>query len=234
LMIAAGYLRRNECPHPNPPCQFHCHNPHPLPDRPRWNPHPPRKRSPPKTTARSGTSEAFRWAWRHFQVFRGLEAAGGQEMCPPDARLPRPLAAWNTASGPVAQRSIPESERLTPATLRVPSTSTTSYDKTRRKRSAENPLDVGGPGEAGQAAWVPTWCDPTVQKPRSGYQYSIESAGACFRIAAGAVLQCGPLDPALGRGLHAPRLPCQLWPGAFSFGEGSGATLKLPAHHTTP
>src|ERR1035441_10111934 len=40
-MIAAGYLRRNECPHPNPPRQFHSHNPHPEPDRTPWNPHLP-------------------------------------------------------------------------------------------------------------------------------------------------------------------------------------------------
>src|ERR1035437_4054399 len=44
-MIAAGYLRRNECPHPNPPRQFHCHNPHPLPNRGPRNP-PPLTASP--------------------------------------------------------------------------------------------------------------------------------------------------------------------------------------------
>src|ERR1039458_7316143 len=33
---------------------------------------------------------------------------------------------------------------------------------------------------------------------------------------------------ALGRGLHAPRLPCQLCPGAFSLGEGD-LHPQLPA-----
>jgi hypothetical protein len=49
-------------------------NPHSLPDRTPRNPHPPRTRSPLKTTARSGTSWAFPWAWTYSQVCRGPEA----------------------------------------------------------------------------------------------------------------------------------------------------------------
>ena len=41
------------------------------PKEPPLNPHPPRKRSPRRKTARSGTSEAFHWAWTWFRILRG-------------------------------------------------------------------------------------------------------------------------------------------------------------------
>ena len=40
------------------------------PKDPPLNPHPPRKRSPRRKTARSGTSEAFHWAWTWFRILR--------------------------------------------------------------------------------------------------------------------------------------------------------------------
>jgi len=85
-----------------------CHAPTiptPLSGRTRWKLHPPRKRSPPKTTARLGISGAFPWAWTYSQVCRG-----------PEARMrsgkPRPAPVSRPGSRLKSSESDPKTEAV--------------------------------------------------------------------------------------------------------------------------